>query len=502
MDKRCRIITSVAGAGKTHRITETINEWLDSGMAPEEICAVSFTITAAEELRSRISTPGVVLSTVHSLAYQVCREKDMIPPFGYDFYDQLLLTAAVIFRTSRPRFRAIAVDEAQDITETQRLFLTPIMLSAEEVLIVGDPNQSIYGFLGVAPDVIYTMARGLNHQVETECMTESHRFGAEIAAFLETVFERQITSKLPPARSGITVPVSSVCLKARNDDEGAMDANRMVEILGRTIAPGETGAILSYTNGWREDFLRACTPGSVEWSASFAGHPYGSYSQWVMSCLDSDYRLSSNVDARSKYWATFMAPMVLPGIAARLRQYLTNSASINLSAKSSFLPDSVDVIPKELRSIVAQLGDHLVSMSDRLRREAAGQSLTAEEMAKILYDGAEEMIPYIGYWKDSREAIETCIAQELSTGSAVWTMPGALPINLSTVHGSKGREYDHVMVILTDGILWRGHENLLYVACTRARKTLTFVHSDRPATWQGGGDDMNILVNRISVCLV
>ena len=496
MDKRCRIITSVAGAGKTHRVTETINEWLESGIAPEEICAVSFTITAAEELRSRISTPGVVLSTVHSLAYQVCREKGMIPPFGYDFYDQLLLTASIIFRTSRPRFRAIAVDEAQDITETQRLFLTPIMLSAEEVLIVGDPNQSIYGFLGVAPDVIYTMARGLDHKVETECITESHRFGIPIATFLSTVFERQITSKLPSAQTMIAP--KSICLKTKNNDEGTMDASQMVEILGRTIAPGETGAILSYTNRWREDFLGACVPGSVEWSASFARHPYGSYSQWVMSCLDSDYRLSNNVDSRSKYWATFMAPMVLPGIATRLRQYLTKSASINLSAKSAFLPDSVDVIPKELRSVVAQLGDHLMYMSDRLRREAAGQSLTADEMARILYDGAEEMIPYIGYWKDSSETIEACIAQELSTGSAIWTMPGALPINLSTVHGAKGREYDHVMVILTDGILWAGHENLLYVACTRARKTLTFVHPYHAAIWHSKEGGMKDIADRLS----
>ena len=54
-DRELVIVPAGAGSGKTHKIRETLSDWVERGLVrPERILAVTYTEAAAAELRGRI----------------------------------------------------------------------------------------------------------------------------------------------------------------------------------------------------------------------------------------------------------------------------------------------------------------------------------------------------------------------------------------------------------------------------------------------------------------
>lgn len=89
MDQGLVIVPAGAGAGKTHRIKTQLSDWVKRGVVrPERILAVTFTETAAAELRERIRAgllaDGLVseamaverayVSTIHGLGLRLLTE--------------------------------------------------------------------------------------------------------------------------------------------------------------------------------------------------------------------------------------------------------------------------------------------------------------------------------------------------------------------------------------------------------------------------------------------
>ena len=82
------IVPAGAGSGKTYHIQKTLAEWIRNGLAPEKVVAVTFTESAAAELRGRIRTELVkenqldkalkldqaYISTIHSFGLRFITE--------------------------------------------------------------------------------------------------------------------------------------------------------------------------------------------------------------------------------------------------------------------------------------------------------------------------------------------------------------------------------------------------------------------------------------------
>jgi DNA helicase II / ATP-dependent DNA helicase PcrA len=91
------LVIAGPGSGKTRVITCRIAALIDSGVPPQNICAITFTNKAAEEMRQRAvaigSSAGAHISTFHSLCVRILRRyaanTDITPNFSiYDDSDQ------------------------------------------------------------------------------------------------------------------------------------------------------------------------------------------------------------------------------------------------------------------------------------------------------------------------------------------------------------------------------------------------------------------------------
>ncbi|HEG43730.1 MAG TPA: hypothetical protein ENH94_06760, partial [Phycisphaerales bacterium] len=69
------LVLAGPGSGKTRVITNRIMALIDAGVRSFNICAITFTNKAADEMRQRLSmVRGVHISTFHSLCVRILRQ--------------------------------------------------------------------------------------------------------------------------------------------------------------------------------------------------------------------------------------------------------------------------------------------------------------------------------------------------------------------------------------------------------------------------------------------
>ena len=212
VESAARVTAVVAGpgSGKTKTLIARIARLLEQGAKPDEIAAVTFTNKAAGEMRERLNRHfggwkafrGMTVGTFHSIALKLLRRTrpaltvldeegmlsvagDMVNGLALNMtpkkflqeiekcrageeselsgevfslfegrlremdaagFDQLL-TDALTDERAVP-FKHLLVDEFQDINEDQRALVKKWGAGCDSVFVIGDPDQSIYGFRG------------------------------------------------------------------------------------------------------------------------------------------------------------------------------------------------------------------------------------------------------------------------------------------------------------------------------------------------------------------
>ncbi|HHV26119.1 MAG TPA: UvrD-helicase domain-containing protein [Tissierellia bacterium] len=127
---------------------------------------------------------------------------------GYLDYEDLqlmvlkLLDNNSIRRKYQDRFKYIMVDEFQDTNELQRSIIYKLSsvdskLDRENLFIVGDPKQSIYGFRGADVDVFYDVIEDIEEvsNIKPIKLEENYRTVHTVLDFVNILFEKIMGSK-------------------------------------------------------------------------------------------------------------------------------------------------------------------------------------------------------------------------------------------------------------------------------------------------------------------
>jgi DNA helicase-2/ATP-dependent DNA helicase PcrA len=149
----------------------------------------------------------------------------------------------------RARFRAITVDEYQDVNLLQQTLLDLWLGNRDDVCAVGDDYQSIYAFTGATPDYLLALARRYPHAVVVR-LEDNYRSTPEVLAF---------ANRLVPHLGGAekmlraTRPGGDEPFVARVDDEAAHVVERVRALHAGGVALEEM-AVLVRTNARTVEF--------------------------------------------------------------------------------------------------------------------------------------------------------------------------------------------------------------------------------------------------------
>ena len=369
-----------------------------------------------------------------------------------DFDDLLLFAHKVVISTSTGGapakvrgldFRHLLVDEYQDTSGAQARLIAALSKRIPRVMVVGDPNQAIYGFGGARYRPLAAVMEG----VTTMPLTKSFRMPQPIADLATAVLDANDDDSgvaVPPikGKKGGVKPVLVTCLS--DLDQATEVAARVRRLLISGAKPSDI-AILSRINSH-------LTPVARKLAA-----------------------LKINNERHGRDFDLAHVVTVL-----RLATHMENSVSPVLEQFSTALalPDvSASVMSNVLRA--CKTGRKSQTLEGRYKASASALLIAlggVRENSEIRAGLAE--------WQPLCRSYENAPAM----AHAIKEMGAAGAIEGLNIHKAKGGEWPHVFVIgATDGVIpdhraWTNEQkleerNALYVAITRASSTLTILHA-------------------------
>ena len=236
---RALAVVAGPGTGKTFTLVERIVRLLETGARPSHVTAVTFTNQAARELRERLESrlgarkaKQLHIGTFHALCLRLLDDRPLLgeesalevlyglPELGkrapraalraisavkngmscadagvdealVNAYqarlrelgardlDDLLLDALAAAAPADGRFDHLLVDEFQDINAVQRALVRHWSATGESLFVIGDPDQSIYGFRGADANCFESLRADLP-ELETIPLTVNYRSAPDI----------------------------------------------------------------------------------------------------------------------------------------------------------------------------------------------------------------------------------------------------------------------------------------------------------------------------------
>ena len=234
------VVIASAACGKTRTLTERVRFWLKQGVDPAQICAITFTNAAANEMQVRLGADykdGMFIGTIHALAARFLLMDGHGAEVGKAINEEkfdLFFTFIQKYPACIQHYTHVLVDEAQDLAENDYNFIFE-MINPENFFVVGDYRQNIYESLkGASSKYILSLAERKN--VIQYDLNENYRNKANILQRAKQVLKViGMTDNSQPMSYGGTVY------------EGYFNIDRLLEWI-ESEGPFRDWAILCYNN--------------------------------------------------------------------------------------------------------------------------------------------------------------------------------------------------------------------------------------------------------------
>ena len=380
----------------------------------------------------------------------------------------------------RERYRYIMVDEAQDINRLQFECIRLLAAPRRNLFLVGDDDQSIYGFRGAQPGILHQFSREYPN-ADTVILETNYRATDALVTFSNAVirentsrFSRRIVSAGAPGEAPIVA-------YPQNPYEEAQWVASKIEALKAHISYEEI-AVIYRMNIQAQLFCDVFTAKHIPFRARDMAPNL--YEHWIARDIDAYFHLALN---RADD-AAFAQIINKPARRINLDMHRPSEAQNGLFA--ALYHRSPPLGHKQLAAL-----DLLSFGLNTLRKLPAFDAIRClrrdMEYDKFIHALAKyrKVAPRL-YLEIADELLEAArqfpsIAEWLAHADASKAViPSAVPgVTLTTMHSAKGLEFDAVFIVgaVDDVIPYRGRHSaadaeeerrLFYVALTRARKHL------------------------------
>lgn len=393
------------------------------------------------------------------LAYESEKQKR-----GLIDFDDMLLIALEAFRASPPLLQALQqkfthffVDESQDINPVQIALLELLCAKGEQWVVIGDDDQSIYGFRAADPSFLINFGKekaggeiGGEMAVQQVHLGTNYRCASEIVSFALSHIEQNKERLIKPVKG----------IKERDDAIRLMPYTSLweqveqgVEVLKQLLADGvhpSEIALLVRNHYALVAYLHVLLP--MELPIYIKDDQLGFYNHWVVR------------DAQL-YLSIANGPLVVEDflqLLSRLKLYISQPSK-EMLYKCSNLKMALDLVVgkvaekgrplakkllvvlthgkgKSLADQLDQFYDALgyrIAMVERASRGGYGSAmpLTIWETYKWMAASASDYEAHLANQSNFERGLEQLKFSKKGSG-----------ISLMSLHGSKGLEFEHVLI--------------------------------------------------------
>jgi superfamily I DNA/RNA helicase len=363
-------------------------------------------------------------------------------------------------------FTYLLVDEFQDTDPLQYRWIELHAKAGSIVTVVGDDDQSIYAFreaLGYRGMESFIQA----FDAKPVVLGSNYRCRAEILSAADRVIRNNVDriAKMLRSEKGAGGNV----LSSRHPDKYE-EAVAAVEVLGPLVAKGQSCAILARTNRILDPLEAVCRSHGIKYyrasGASVLSRPEGAL---MCNLLEIVERVKdTGLDAVLAHLG--LTAQQLRALHTDMGAELTQKGRAELVALG--LPEDVATNYREFMKRLAEWQ----SLCDR-KFHSLTLSGVSEWMLK--YAKKDSAIRAIGATNDVLSRLSGSFAERLLFLRQVNNEPTPGALILTTMHSSKGLEWDHVWIarseetVVPDPKSTEPEERrLFYVAMTRARESL------------------------------
>lgn len=502
------LIVAGPGTGKTKTLTARIAHLMASGAAkPGEILALTFTNKAAEEMRSRVaaSVDGEVptITTFHALCYQLLgggmqfisnAERTMLikslrksaelkslttnelaleisrlknqtvetedktlntlrraydaalEERGLHDFDDLLLKTRELLKTEKPDlpYNYILVDEFQD-TNALQYELLQLIRNNDNICVIGDPLQSIYGFRGADSTMFDRFAADFP-DVKKVYLSVNYRSVPQVVRLTNEIFPDS-----PKLTANTEVAGKVAAIEVLNEYS---EAARIIDTIEKSIGGS------SFLKSHEIDYDQHEAGHTFrDFAILYRTHHVGKTVQKLLGESGIPFQVvgEGSFYERPAIWATIqiMRYFVDPSVTLESIPALKNFSAMQINV----LLETIDGTQNVSDLAVAIMDTFGLDQTDR--SQFIGSS--------VRFDG-QGLAAYVRH-------VDELMATEFYD-------PSADAVTLTTIHAAKGLEFNHVFLIAAEeGVL--PHKNadvdeerrLFYVAVSRAKKQLDILHA-------------------------
>ena len=477
------------------RIIKNINKELPTSLVASEISRYKNSLVKPDEAIAQASQPNYkMIASIYKTYQDYLLENNLV-----DFDDLLMLTYDLLEQNSdlrkdiSNRYQYIMVDEYQDTNELQLQLLKKLCDTHTNLCVVGDDDQSIYGWRGANIKNILEFTN-MFENAKVIKLENNYRSTKEIltAANLLIDHNRNRLGKKLISTKGDGKPVTLFQSSDENEESDKI-AKAIKELLNSGVPAGEI-AVLYRINALSR---------SLEEGLNRAGIAYQMvggvrfYERAEIKDAISYLRIIANSHDDFSFKRVINRPKRSIGkvtIEKIEKEAYKKGTSLYHFLSETPRSELSKLLSKKAFNSVVQFINDLEVLQETLSHSIMGfidifdKTIGLKEYYGSMADGLDRVLnldEFYGLFRDSVKKNPSIKLDEFLNDISLQSEQDQIvaeQISIMSIHASKGLEFSHLFVIgmeeeffplLGDGCDIEEERRLGYVAMTRAKETLT-----------------------------